>query len=139
MVAKVHAAIPMSRHLDFQVLSLAGDGIRTIAALKPNINIHDTAFAGSLYSLGALTAWSYTQYLIEHHGLDAELVIANAEIRYAKPITSDIECNCHAADSTQESFIKSLSAGRRSKLELTVSINGGRAELHALMVATPAG
>lgn len=137
MQAKVHATIPLSREMDFQIIELSGDGINCYAPLEPNINIHGTGFAGSLYSLAILAAWSYVSYLLEHHSLHAELVIGSGKIRYARPIETDIECRCSAGQADIDDFIEILTAGRRSKLELEVSVNQGSAVVNALMVATP--
>ena len=44
--------------MDISVESYAGHRLVTRAELAPNTNTHGTAFAGSLYTLEALTAWS---------------------------------------------------------------------------------
>jgi thioesterase domain-containing protein len=134
----VHETIPISRQMDFQVLSLDSSGIKSWAPLAPNINIHETGFAGSLYSLAVLTAWSYATHLIKYHGLEAELVIASANIRYIRPVADDIECRCTTGKRKIEQFIDSLASGRKGKLDLEVSINNDRAILKALLVALPA-
>ena len=137
MQSLVHETIPISRQMDFQILSLDNSGIRSRAPLAPNVNIHNTGFAGSLYSLAALTAWSYAAHLIDYHGLKAELVIASASIRYARPVTADIECSCSTGKRNMERFIDELNDGKKAKLELEVSINHDRAVLKALMFALP--
>ena len=137
MQSLVHETIPISRQMEFQVLSLDNSGIKSRAPLAPNINIHNTGFAGSLYSLAALTAWSYATHLVDYHGLKAELVIASANIRYLRPVTDKIECICATGKREMQRFIDTLAAGNKAKLELEVSVNHGRAMLKALIVALP--
>ena len=137
MLSKVHSKIPISRQMEFAIITLDTESINTRAPLEPNINIHGTGFAGSLYSLAILTAWSYASYLIDQNGLNAELVIGSGKIRYKSPIESDIECDCHALKKDIDLFIDSLIAGRRAKLNLEVSVNKDKAVVQALMVATP--
>lgn len=137
MQAKVHATIPLSREMGFQITRLSGDGIICFAPLEPNINIHGTGFAGSLYSLAILSAWSYASYLVEHHSLHAELVVGSGKIRYTRPIETDIECRCSAGQADIDAFLDTLTSGRRAKIELEVDVNHGSAVVKALMVATP--
>ena len=139
MLSKVHSNIPISRQMEFAIITLDTESINTRAPLEPNINIHGTGFAGSLYSLAILTAWSYASYLIDQNGLNAELVIGSGKIRYKSPIESDIECDCHALKKDIDLFIDTLVAGRRAKLNLEVSVNKDKAVVQALMVATPEG
>ena len=55
---RIHAGIPLSRSVQFHIAELDGQSIRVAAPLAPNINVHGTGFAGSLYALGILTAWA---------------------------------------------------------------------------------
>jgi thioesterase domain-containing protein len=137
IMATVHATIPLSRQMEFQILKLDDEGINSFAPLAPNINIHGTGFAGSLYSLAILTAWSYATYLIAHHSVHAELVIGSGNIRYASPVDTAIECSCRAGKKEIADFIKMLTAGHRARLKLIVSVNRDKAVVDALMVATP--
>ena len=62
------------------------------APLRLNTNVHDTAFAGSLFSLGVLTSFYLTrQWMMIKGMLDDNkytLVARSATIRYRKPVTS---------------------------------------------------
>ena len=137
MQAKVREAIPITGGLDFNITRLDAQGIHSRAAFAPNVNIHGTAFAGSLYALGVVTAWTYATYLVEQAGLDADVVVANGEIRYVRPIASDIEGECAGGQAENELFIQTLEDGKRAKLNLAVSLNQDAAVLQALMVAIP--
>jgi thioesterase domain-containing protein len=91
---EIHAGIPLSDAMGFEITELESTAIRVAAPLKPNINVHSMGFAGSLYALGILTGWGISRHLIRQRGLNAELVVAEASIRYRAPVRDDIECHC---------------------------------------------
>ena len=79
---RVYAGIPLSQTMGFRITALADTQIAVEAPLEPNINVHGTGFAGSLYALGILTAWSLASHIIANNGLVAELVVAEASISF---------------------------------------------------------
>lgn len=135
--AKIHSTIPISASMGYEIVEISATAIETRAPLELNINIHQTGFAGSLYSIAALTAWSLCHHNIVLHKLDTSLVIAKASIEYYKPVESAIECHCGAGVDEVEKFIGSLRQGQQARLKLEAIINSGNAIMKALMVATP--
>ena len=134
---KIHSSIPISGKMGYEIVDISETAIHTRAPLDLNINIHETGFAGSLYSIAALTAWSLCDHAIALHRLDTSLVVANANIDYYKPVETDIECHCEPAVDEIGRFIDTLKQCRRAKLNLEVIINSGNAIMKILMVATP--
>jgi thioesterase domain-containing protein len=51
-----------------------------------NKNLHNTMFAGSLYTLATLTGWGWVHLLIQQHNLKGNIVLADAKIRYHSPV-----------------------------------------------------
>ena len=49
--------IPLSKSMELTISSFDGVQLVTQARLEPNVNVHGTAFAGSLYAIQALTGW----------------------------------------------------------------------------------
>ena len=64
-----------------RIESFADHVLTCRASLGPNVNVHGTAFAGSLYA-------------VQLHALDASIVIANGNIDYANPVAEDIVVQC---------------------------------------------
>ncbi len=87
--ARIHREIPVSRFMGVRLVSLEGSSLVLEAALEPNINVHNTAFAGSLYSICALAGWALVTLLAESEQLDAEIVVARGEIKYIRPVTTE--------------------------------------------------
>jgi thioesterase domain-containing protein len=133
---KIRRAIPLSDAMQFSIREMSLDAIQVIAPLEPNINIHGTGFAGSIYSLGVLTGWALCTHIMDELGIEAELVVARAEIRYRKPISVDLECSCACSSAQRESFRESVDALGKGKLVLDVEIGGDRqAVLQATYIA----
>lgn len=135
---KIREGIPVADKLDFTIVSLGTDYIEVQAPLSLNYNVHGTAFAGSIYAIGVLTAWALTWHQIENAGMEAELVVASAKIQYRKPITEDISCYISLDRPAAEVFVRKLKERGTAKLKLSVMIGDDAARLDALMHARQA-
>jgi len=131
--AEIHDGIPLSQALGFRISALDDGEIRVEAPLAPNLNVHATGFAGSLYALGILTGWGITRHLIRRHGLAAELVVAEATIRYLAPVRGDIACRCRIPEDQAAAFVGRLESHGRARLPVEVSIGDADA---AILAAT---
>ena len=128
--------IPLAENMQFAVVGLTENTIEVAAPLEPNINIHGTGFAGSLYSISVLTAWALTSAMVRELGFEADVVVRKAEIAYRLPVTSTIRCVCSCLDSDKVLFAESLSNKHKARLSLTVDIGQkNEATLVAEMVA----
>ena len=132
--------IPLSQTMQFQVLSLntnaMAHSIKVTAPLEPNINVHGTGFAGSLYSLAVLTAWGLTSVLVRDSGLSADVVVNQADIKYRRPVDTNIHCECVCTVEMKAAFLEALRQKGKARLALSVNIGvDGEALLNANMVA----
>lgn len=134
---KVHTTIPLSQHMAYEIIGLGNRHIDVRAPLQPNINIHSSGFAGSIYSLAVLTAWSLCFAQIVELGVDAELVVGRANIAYKKPVVAAIECHCELSDDAMAEYRQLLQRGERARVNLQVNVNQGSAILDVLLVALP--
>ena len=119
---RIRRSIPLSAAMRFAIEALDGERIVSRAPLAPNVNIHGTGFAGSIYSLAVLTGWAYCSHVLELHAVDAELVVASAEIRYRRPVTGDIVCATGAATEPRRAFIDGVRGEGKGLLELEVRV-----------------
>ena len=133
---KIRRAIPLSDAMQFSIRELSLDAIQVAAPLEPNINIHGTGFAGSIYSLGVLTGWALCTHILEELGIEAELVVARAEIRYRAPVNGELECSCSCSAAQRESFRQGIAEAGKGKLLLDIEVGGDRqAVLQATYIA----
>ena len=72
----------------------AANRLEIRAALAPNVNVHGTAFAGSLYAIAALCGWGSTWLALRSRALGAHIVIADGHIKYARPVAETIVATC---------------------------------------------
>jgi len=127
--AKIRQGIPLSDAMGYRITALDRTQIVVEAPLAPNVNVHGTAFAGSIYALGTLSAWALGNHLVNEAGMDAAVVIAEAAIRYRAPIRDTIHCRCSVSPDRAEVFLKALRTAGRARLELEVAIGEGPAAL----------
>ncbi|MGB1310065.1 MAG: YiiD C-terminal domain-containing protein [Leucothrix sp.] len=128
--------IPLAYMMQFEIVDLQENAIAVAAPLAPNINIHGTGFAGSLYALAVLTSWGLTSAIVLESGFKADVVIAKAEINYRKPVDSEIKCVCLCSQEAKSTFINTLQNKAKGRLLLTVKIgDSDEAILKASMVA----
>lgn len=136
LTRKIRDAIPLSEAMQFSIERLELDRIRVTAPLSPNINIHGTGFAGSIYSLAVLTGWALCTHIIDELGLDAELVVARAEIAYRAPVEGDLDCRSSTDAAQREAFLQSFRERGKARLVLDVAVGElPQASLHATFVA----
>jgi len=136
---KIRQAIPLSDAMQFSIIDLSLDTIQVAAPLEPNINIHGTGFAGSIYSVGVLTGWALCTHILDELGVEADLVVARAEIRYRAPVSGDLECSCVCSEAQRESFCQGIDEVGKGKLLLDIEVGDDRqAILQATYIAVSA-
>jgi len=119
---KIRGAIPLSESMQFHIESLDLDAIEVSAPLAPNINIHGSGFAGSIYSVAVLTGWALCTHILEERGIDADLVVAGAEIRYRAPVTGDLHCHTGIDAKAREAFLRDIHESGKGLLPLKVEL-----------------
>ncbi len=126
-----HSEIPISKAMGIHVASFAANTLEVRAALAPNINVHGTAFAGSLYAVAALTGWGMTWLQLKTRDIDGSIVIASGAIDYAKPVEEDIVARCVFDARAQDDALALLNATGKCRFHLRCAIfaNGAEAAL----------
>jgi thioesterase domain-containing protein len=89
-----HEQIPISKAMGISVVDFANDQLVVRADLAPNVNVHGTAFAGSLYAISSLCGWGMTWLQLKMRGIDASIVIADGKIHYERPVKEAIVATC---------------------------------------------
>ena len=120
--AKIRSTIPLSDAMQFEIAELGGNSIHVHAPLSPNVNIHGTGFAGSIYSLAVLTGWAMCMHILTSEKIDGDLVVGKAEIKYRSAVTGDIDCRCVIDESVRQSFVERIATSGKAKVELEVVV-----------------
>lgn len=115
-----HDTIPLTRALGVKVRRFDGETLEVAADLQPNINLHGTAFAGSLYAISALCGWSMVHLQLAMRDLEGSIVLAEGRIRYLKPVAEEIVAVCSFGDQT--TALERLTREGKARFPLTTSV-----------------
>ncbi len=119
----LHTEVPLTEQMGIRVDAHDKNELILHADFAPNINIHGTAFGGSLYSICAVTCWGMLHLKFEENGMDAHSVLGQASIHYLQPVRGDIKSRCRLPDDEVfNGFIKRLKRGKKSRIELNADI-----------------
>ena len=122
----LHAEVPLTRQMGVRVEEHDGRELLVKADFAPNVNIHGTAFGGSLFSICAVTCWGLLHLKIEEAGIDARAVLARAEVAFPRAVTGEILCRCRAPeDGSLERFLNQAAASERARIALHAEIIAG--------------
>lgn len=114
------STIPLSAYMQLSIERFDGYQLQCTAPLAPNINLHQTMFAGSIYTLATLTGWGLLYLQLQSLGLTGMQVLADANIRYFKPIKSAPQAICRLADVKGD--LSALAEGRKVQQQIRVLI-----------------
>ena len=121
-----HEEIPISKAMGIRVGEFANDRLVVRAQLAPNINVHGTAFAGSLYAIAALCGWGMTWLQLKTRAIDGSIVIADGRIKYDRPVKSEIVATCRFSPNEHAEALRRLEADGKTRfpLECSIEANG---------------
>ena len=137
--------IKLYEHLGITVQALDSHRAILKVDLQKNLNHKGTAFGGSLYATGVLSAYALVLAGLKHYKIPTEnIVIAKGVIEYHRPIDSDFTIICQFADLDQErAFYQELKDKKRVRRDLQVKIynhifkDGGSEGLSRGMISEP--
>lgn len=118
----LHQEVPLSRHMGVAAEAYDGRTLTLNADLEPNINIHGTAFGGSMYALAALCGWSLLRMRLEDRTLEAEIMLGSAHIDYRKPVRTRLVARASCDAAKFDVFAARVGSGRRASIEVPVAL-----------------
>lgn len=133
-----HHTIPLSAFMQLTIDQFDGHLLVCKAPLAPNKNLHQSMFAGSIYSLLTLTGWGLVWLQLQAAGLQGDIVLADADIRYLAPVTVDARAEVLLTEVCGD--LSHLRQGRKVKQQLCVRlVEQGRilAEFHGRFAVLP--
>ena len=86
---QIDNSITPAHQMQIQIVSYNAGKLILKAPLSCNINHHGTGFAGSLYSLGAVSGWGLLQIKLLENNIKGVVVVRAASIDYLVPATTD--------------------------------------------------
>ena len=118
---RIRSGIPISAHMDFRVLELTDHVIEVKGGGAENVNVHGTAFAGSLYAVATLAVWGLVNSRLPDN---ASLVMAEGNIRYVKPVVGDIVARCEIDAAEMQAFLAAVKNKGKGRLVAIARVAG---------------
>jgi thioesterase domain-containing protein len=116
--------IPISDKMGIKISQYTGYKFECMAQLNPNLNPHNTMFAGSAFTLATLTGWGMTWLLMKERNLTADIVLADSNIRYRHPVEESPVATTSLDGISGD--LDRLANGRRARVVISVTIFSGK-------------
>lgn len=123
LVETWHKTIPLSKAMGVNITSYNQTTLVATCDLLFNKNLHNTMFAGSIYTLATLTGWGWVALKLEEKSLTGDIVLAEAQVKYISPIEGI--AFALTDDGNSEPDFSRLSEQRNEKISLTVNVFSG--------------
>jgi thioesterase domain-containing protein len=118
-----HDTIPLSKAMNIQISYFDEKQLITHCDDRFNKNLHNTMFAGSIYTLATLSGWGWVYLQLQQLQLQGDIVLAKANIEYHAPITGFAYAKV-TVDSVSGDFTR-LSMGKNARIHLIVYLYSG--------------
>ncbi|MCE0493847.1 bifunctional GNAT family N-acetyltransferase/hotdog fold thioesterase [Vibrio salinus] len=115
--------IPISEKMGIKISQYTGYEFECSSPVNPNINPHNTMFAGSAFTLATLTGWGMAWLLMRERNLKGDVVLADSHIRYRSPITEPPVASTSLDDISGD--LDRLKSGRKARIIVNVTIYSG--------------
>lgn len=116
-------AMPPVMAMGLRIVEATAERLRLHAPLVANLNDKGCAFGGSLTSLMTLAGWSLITLRLAEAGLDADVFVADSEIRYRAPLYADLEATAELVDGESwQVFIDTLQSRGRARLSVLAEV-----------------
>ena len=90
----LHREIPLTAAMSARVVRSEPGEVEICAPLAPNKNLHGTAFAGSLATLGLISGWVVLDRALHGAQVKAHLVAQKNECIFHAPATQELRLSC---------------------------------------------
>ena len=123
-----YQAMPPVAAMQLRIAGYDGDALTLEAPLALHVNDKGCAFGGSLVSLLTLASWGLATLHVQQAGLEADVFVADSEVRYLAPLFGDLRAQARIAQGASwDDFIATLRGRGRARTTLvaTVPLPGG--------------
>jgi thioesterase domain-containing protein len=121
----LHREVPLTAAMGAHVLRCAPGEVEIAAPLAPNLNLHGTAFGGSLATLGLLCGWTVLHRALSEADLQAHLVAQKSECRFLAPATQELRGTARLPAGEWLRFVAVLRQKGRARISVVTEIHAG--------------
>lgn len=119
LVTVWHQTIPLSKAMNIKIGYYNGLELVTHCDTAFNKNLHNTMFAGSIYTLATLTGWGWVYLHLQNSNSQGDIVLAEGNIKYLAPIAG-VSCA-----KTEQLFVDGSAdeLNEKGKARMTITVN----------------
>ena len=115
--------MPPVAAMQVEVEGMRGDALRLQAPLAPNVNDKGSAFGGSLTSVMTYAGWCLVSLQLQLRGLEAEVYVADSQIRYLAPLYDDLVAEAVFAEGQAwDLFVDTLVQRGRARIQVDARV-----------------
>jgi thioesterase domain-containing protein len=119
----LHESIPLTRALGLKVIIASPERVLLECPLQPNINLHGTAFGGSIVALATLAGWLWIHVYMRERKQAPKLVISESNMQYLNPVQATFSAELRAPDeATINAFTQTFDRRGSARIDLIVSV-----------------
>lgn len=122
-LAAHYATMPPVVAMAMRIDGYEDDRLRVSAPLALHVNDKGSAFGGSLASLLTLASWGLVSLQLRRAGIEADVYVADSEIRYLAPLYDDLVAESRLAEGESwDTFVRTLRARGRARTSLEAEV-----------------
>ena len=123
VTAFLHAEIPITRAMGIELAAWDGQMVTVRAPLAPNQNHADTAFGGSISTIGIFAGFSLLYLLFLDRKMSTRILIQKSATEYLRPIDADMTATAaFASPEALEEFLATMTRRRKARLEISSKV-----------------
>ncbi|WP_369942093.1 YiiD C-terminal domain-containing protein [Xanthomonas medicagonis] len=116
-------AMPPVAALQVALHGYAAQRLHLTAPLAANINDKGNAFGGSLGSVMTLAGWALVNCELQRAGLQADVYVADSQVRYLAPLYADLHAQASAAaDADWDAFVQTFRQRGRARIGIQAQV-----------------
>ena len=126
----LHESIPLTKAMGLRIVVASPARVLIECPLEPNINVHGTAFGGSIVALATITGWLWIHVYMRERKQTPKLVISESTMQYLEPVSGAFSAELRApSDKVLRSFTQTFDRRGSARLDLNVSVLSGGEEV----------
>lgn len=114
-----YQSMPPVAVMDLSIAGFNGTQLQLLAPLSRHVNDKGCAFGGSLASMMTLASWGLMWLELESASLEADIFVADSQIRYLAPLFDDLHVEAElAAGADWPTFFATLRQRGRARASI---------------------
>ena len=116
--------MPPVAAMQIRAASFDGEVLRLVAPLAANVNDKRCAFGGSLASLMTLGGWGWLMIKLAQAGVNAEVYVADSQIRYLMPLYDDLSSEARLGGGQDwDAVLRCLLERKRARVAMVAHVS----------------